>query len=129
MRTLMIAAATAAALMAGIAYAEGTSSSGRAGSPSPSAGSSSDRTYDNSLQPNYRSGSSGSTSGTSPLNNPGTSGSSGNSGYGQMGTGSSSQGSPSTAPLESDPRSPANNQTGTGTHCPPGRPNCGPDGG
>jgi len=119
MRTLMIAAATAAALMAGSAYAAG---SGTAGSQTPSTGTSSDRVYDDSVQPNYGSGSTESPGGWT---GEGSSGSSIDDSA-VPGSGSTYDG---TAPLEATPSSPSQDQTGTGTHCPPGRPDCGPDGG
>lgn len=71
-------------------------------------------------------------SSTGPVTAPGTSGSSGtySNGSGSSGSGSSMPGvttAPSGMGNNTGSNIPRDNQTATGTHCPPGTPNCGPD--
>ncbi|PWC34213.1 hypothetical protein [Azospirillum sp. TSO35-2] len=119
MRNLMIGAVSAVFLMAAPAMAQtssttGTSTMGPDGivrttpgaTTSPSAGASTN----------------------GPLNAPGTAGSSGT--YNSNSSGSSMPGvttAPSGMGNNTGSNIPRDNQTATGTHCPPGTPNCGPD--
>lgn len=76
--------------------------------------------------------SAGSTTG-GPLNAPGTSGSTGSYDSNMSGSSTSPVPGVTTAPSgmgnNTGSNIPRDNQTGTGTHCPPGTPNCGPDNG
>lgn len=119
MRNLMIGAVSAVALMAGTALAQtGTSTMTNPTVPStttsPSAGSTT--SGPGTMTPGTA-GSSGAYSGTSS----GSAGMSGSSGWSGQTVAPGGLGSSTSSTI------PRDNQTATGTHCPPGTPNCGPD--
>ncbi|CBS87742.1 hypothetical protein [Azospirillum lipoferum] len=136
MRNLMIGAVSAVLLMAAPAMAQ-TAQQGNPGAlkspgaydtaPSGSAGSTGPDGVVRTPPGATTSPSAGATSG-GPMPAPGTSGSTGTS-SGSM-SGSSTPGvttAPSGMGNNTSSNIPRDNQTATGTHCPPGTPNCGPE--
>lgn len=122
MRNLMIGAVSALALMAGTAMAQTggsttTSPTVPSTTTSPTAGSTT--SGPGTMTPGT-SGSSGTYSGTTGSSS-GSSGMSGSSGWSGQTTAPAGLGSATSSNV------PRDNQTATGTHCPPGTPNCGPD--
>ncbi|KJR65677.1 hypothetical protein VY88_05990 [Azospirillum thiophilum] len=124
MRNLMIGVVSAVFLMAGSAMAQ-TAPQGAADGTSYTGPDGIVRTAPGATT----SPSAGSTSG-GPLSAPGTSGSTGGTTGGSM-SGSSTPGvttAPSGMGNNTGSNIPRDNQSATGTHCPPGTPNCGPAG-
>ncbi|CAO3407637.1 hypothetical protein [Azospirillum largimobile] len=136
MRNLMIGAVSAVLLMAGPAMAQtaqqtspGALKSTGAYDTAPS--TSSGYTGPDGVvrtEPGATTSPSAGATGNGPLNAPGTSGSTGTTSDGMSG---SSVPGVTTAPSgmgnNTGSNIPRDNQTATGTHCPPGTPNCGPD--
>ncbi len=126
MRNLMIGAVSAVLLMATPALAQTAPQV-----PQGSADSATSYTGPDGVvrtTPGATTSPSAGSSGNGPLNAPGTSGSTGTS-SGSM-SGSSMPGvttAPSGMGNNTGSNIPRDNQTATGTHCPPGTPNCGPD--
>ncbi len=135
MRTLLIGAASALALMAGTAVAQtgGSMSGGTSANPTVPDTTSSPSSGLITSGPGSRRGNVTTPGTMNTMPGSGLSGSSGMTG-GTMGSGSSSgswQGQTTTPSGMGNATSsnPArDNQTATGTHCPPGTPDCGPDG-
>ena len=126
MRNLMIGAVSAVLLMATPALAQ-------TGTQVPQGSTSGTSSYTGSdgvvrTTPGATTSPSAGSATNGPMNAPGTSGSTGTS-SGSM-SGSSMPGvttAPSGMGNNTGSNIPRDNQTATGTHCPPGTPNCGPD--